>query len=237
MAGGEYNLEELFKLLKAEANAAPYITEAFEDSQIRTELNQAIDSKSLTFSDAVSKCSVCQGIPRQPTSLRECGHIGCESCLMQVLVTHNNSQLPIGSAQCPTCRIVYQARSLVPFVAWPLMQQQTWKMIRVKCGKALCDYVKDPVRVVEHEHSECEHRIVRCPCEMCRFYGSFREVRTHTETCQYLYIYCTKCAFLINYVRRAEHDCIKSLTRHIESKHRKPLQTCIINQHFVEICV
>ena len=54
-------------------------------------------------------CSVCLGIPREPCSLLRCGHVGCEKCLMEDLVTGNsqnvfNNYLEIGTKACPQCR-------------------------------------------------------------------------------------------------------------------------------------
>ena len=187
----------------------------FDDENVVMEINEAIKSDVLHFSESVWKCQVCMCVPRRPTYLKSCGHIGCEACLRKVIVTHNNKDLEFGTAQCPTCRALFDNFSFTPYEEWALALQQTWKCIRVRCGFHSCSFTSDPIAVVEHERALCEYRIIECPSSRCHFRASVAQVRAHAVTCEKVYVHCLKCGFPVRYITEKNHDCVTMMTEHI----------------------
>jgi hypothetical protein len=155
-------------------------------------------------------CSVCLGIPREPCSLLKCGHIGCEKCFMQYLVTGNSHNIftprdEIGSKPCPLCRLVYNAKDVTRFAAWPNFAKNVWGKMCMSCEN--CEFTDSPMSVVDHERTSCIMRRVQCPG--CPAIATVNEMIDHALQCKHVLVYCVRCGYPIRYQLRDLHDCGK----------------------------
>lgn len=191
-------------------------TESFDDDSILFGLTARKHDLIYPLSESVWKCQICKGLPRRPYSLHGCGHIGCETCFRKVLVTHNNSNLAIGVAECPSCRGAFSASDLLPHEQWPLPMLQFWKCIRVKCEAGSCDFIGDPFSVVAHEVKDCIFRTISCITQDCQYAGTASDVAEHLKTCPHLFVYCYCCSYPVRYVDLVKHDCVTMLNRYVQ---------------------
>jgi len=155
-------------------------------------------------------CSVCLGIPREPCSLLRCGHIGCEKCFMEYLVTGNSQnvfspRLEIGTKACPQCREIYCVKDIVKFRSWPMLSKNLWTLMRMKCEN--CLFYGSPMTVVDHERNNCDLRRVQCPG--CPAIACVDETIKHALACKHVLVYCVECGYPIRYQLRDLHDCGK----------------------------
>jgi hypothetical protein len=68
---------------------------SFNDTNLVTPL----DHISINLSAAGWKCPICFGMPRQPVAIMTCGHVGCDTCLHEWMVTKPSADLRRTSVQ------------------------------------------------------------------------------------------------------------------------------------------
>ena len=157
-----------------------------------------------SISSSSWKCPICDGVPRTPVTLRDCGHLGCRKCFLEHLVSgHAGDTSPIGSKPCPRCQTLYWKDRLITHDHWPLFARQVWEMLAVKCAD--CDFVDNPITVTDHERRKCAKRRVVCPG--CAFVGRVEDTIKHASGCKSLMMYCVGCGYPILYQNHSTHDC------------------------------
>jgi hypothetical protein len=118
---------------------------SFNDTNLLTPL----DHSSINLSAAGWKCPVCFGMPRQPVAIMTCGHVGCDSCLHQWMVT--NPSADFTTHKCPTCRTQFKKHEMLRYGQWPLLMKHAWGLARAR--RENCDFVGSPDRMLEHERT------------------------------------------------------------------------------------
>jgi hypothetical protein len=170
---------------------------SFNDISLLTPL----DHSTINLSAAGWKCPICFGMPRQPVAIMTCGHVGCDSCLHEWMVT--NPSADFTTHKCPTCRTQFKKYEMLRYGQWPLLMKHAWELARVRCEK--CDFVASPDRMLEHERKSCAMRVVSCPS--CTFYADVEAVCDHALTCHRIVVNCIRCGYPIRHTRHMLHDC------------------------------
>ena len=153
---------------RSSAAVSRMATCSFNDVNLVTPL----DHNTINFSAAGWKCPICFGMPRQPVAIMTCGHVGCDTCLHEWMVT--NPSADFTTHKCPTCRTHFKRSDMLRYGQWPLLMKHTWELARVRCEN--CDFESSPDRMLEHERKSCEKRAVTCPsCSvLCKRGGGVR---------------------------------------------------------------
>ena len=172
-------------------------TYSFNDANLVTPL----DHNTINFSAAGWKCPFCFGMPRQPVAIMTCGHVGCNTCVHEWMVT--NPSADFTTHKCPTCRTHFKATDLLRYGQWPLLMKHAWELARVRCEN--CDFTSSPDRMLEHERKNCEKRAVTCPS--CSFCADVETVCAHALTCHHVVVNCVGCNYPVRHTRHMLHDC------------------------------
>ena len=181
---------------------------SIDDTKIRRPLSAAFHPSVFSPSENEGICSICLGLPLSPVSLRKCGHIFCEQCIRQHLVTYNeHDRLPIGTAKCPVDRVTFTATSILDFVDWPHVLRKLWNTMVVECDHP-CDFTGSPDQYMTHRNSvHCQKRGILCPGQECRVIGPASVVANHVENCRHVVVYCVACRYPVKYRDLAQHIC------------------------------
>jgi len=182
---------------------------SFDDDKVVSSLDLSMKHPD-SFSETSWKCSICFGIPREAVSLKVCGHVGCFTCFNQVLATDNSSPRFDSPGRevkrpCPVCRTMFDDYDVVGYNEWPLLAKQVWAQLRIKCEA--CEFVSDPISLLQHERSTCAHR--RLKCTGCWFAGTESVIVTHMLQCKDTMVNCILCGYPIRLIEQAKHSCAR----------------------------
>lgn len=183
-------------------------------------------------------CSICRGIPREPTMLSRCGHLFCEICIIK---WHQNraNQFDETAAPfrkfcpCPSCRDEFIWKvGMRTFGEWNYLTKQLYMgSMKVHCPYqcaldaeqashikprllAICPTFWDsPVNVYGHEMFQCPLRPVKCPNEGCNTVQPYYMIAGwHFQNCRQYRVFCPKgCGIPVRLHSKAKHDCLRSL--------------------------
>ena len=174
--------------------------------------------------DAFWVCGACLGVPRMPASL-ECGHISCEVCLRQIVISHASYELPVGFGSCPRCRFVFSLDKMTPFRALPGVTKIQWQAMKFRCAPDMdpiemrnhkiqqCGFVGQFVDFLEHERTGCPNRIVYCPSAGCGVKAIMAEMVEHYATCDKAKVFCSTCGMAVLFRQLEHHNCLETLQR------------------------
>ena len=110
-------------------------------------------------------CSLCKGIPRHPTTLENCGHIFCETCIekhFEITARNGSIGLSFGrTAPCPICREPYKIHSLILFNKFSPWAKLVYQSLSLKCPLK-CPFIGNPLEMDEHQTFNCPLRTIKC---------------------------------------------------------------------------
>ena len=202
-AGDPYRLVIMAHVRNLFASAPPNCS--FSDNKLIRTLDtgmlDAATSAPIIFSPGIWKCPICIGVPRQPVTLTTCGHLYCDGCVHQLMVTNRSTDFT--THKCCNCRTHFKRNDLSRYGQWSLLSKQTWALIRVQCES--CDFISSPEDMVHHERVQCPSRVVTCPG--CWFSGTVEDVCNHALQCNSVLVNCIRCGYPIRHTRRDLHDC------------------------------
>jgi len=193
----------LAALYESRSFDAENVLHTFETEFVSVKTNEPL---SCVIAESGYKCSICVGMPRNPVTLRDCGHIGCNRCFIDCLnLSRASDTRPPGFQPCPICRRPFAKEDLIPLSCWPFFAQQLWSLNTVKCVG--CDFSGTTTDVTRHERYTCKKRSVKCPA--CVFVGACDDVLKHVIQCKSLMVYCIGCGYPVLYTDWKIHSCSK----------------------------
>ena len=163
------------------------------------------------------QCAICQCIPRQPVSIKQCGHCFCECCIEKQLDSQSKQSTGYSGhhvkLNCQICKVSYTGKDLTPFEQLPVPLRKAYRLMKLKCPYG-CPFTGDPQKMDEHQGYDCELREVKCPSIGCEVILPFHLLRDqHIAPCDMLMIYCTKCFLPVKREMILEHNCMERLAR------------------------
>jgi len=148
-------------------------------------------------------CTICEGLPRKPVSLKLCGHLFCEGCMRSYIESHRR----VFIIPCPVCKKQFKIhKHLQPFGSFQQWAQGIYKSIQVKC--AYCAEYKGNVQDVdEHQRYLCKMRRIKCPNDGCTFIDAENQMGDHVAKCPNLARHCPGCFLPVMECEEKDHIC------------------------------
>jgi hypothetical protein len=141
----------------------------------------------------VIKCDFCYEVPREVVEAKCCSRIYCWNCIFD-------------NSICK-CGCIINSEQVVVV---PELQQIIDDSVVDYCINVGCNYSGSGKQVREHKNV-CEYRIVPCPAdENCGSFA-FRDLVSHSASCQYSYVSCEVCgSFNMRHLLK-NHYCPEAL--------------------------
>ena len=178
------------------------------------EAGYSLDSLISKVDPVELKCSICQGIPKEPIELNACGHLYCKACIYHHTAI-NGKMTPVNGMfvkedRCPLCRkAFYPQTGIRQFKDFQPTLSRLYKSLEIRCGNE-CGFISDPFSMDEHLMYDCCERVVRCPNYKCPIILKFQELEAHHfPQCPRFRYHCPKCLLLIELKEPDTHDCFE----------------------------
>ena len=164
--------------------------------------------------DGTSLCVICQGYPRKPTTLDNCGHLFCEPCItkwFEMRAAPHGLFNTIKTAPCPACRSPFQNGEILTWDVWQKWAQLMYNAKVIRCPFD-CGFKGTASEVDKHQVRACPNRKIDCPVDGCRVRGPADWIeKEHFPRCPFLRIYCEKCRLPVLASTLSTHDCVTRL--------------------------
>ena len=162
-------------------------------------------------------CPICHGIPRQPVSLKTCGHFFCECCIDQVMQLKRKQHPDACSrslmSECAVCKKPFSSTCPIPFEELSIALKKMYHLVKLHCPYG-CNFIGDPREMDEHQSFQCEFREVTCPSVRCGEKMTFQKLRDdHLAKCTRLMVYCDRCNLAVSRKWLENHDCMRRMAR------------------------
>ena len=162
-------------------------------------------------------CGICQGLPRRPASLAQCGHLFCELCLKRLIDEFMKTHLRYEVIPCPLCRIPFPVYGILTFGQFQFWSQALYKAIQVKCPSG-CGFKGNAIDVDNHQVFLCPKRRIKCPNETCQIIMPACDMEErHLQDCPLLLMTCPGCLLTVKKSELTKHNCQQKLAEAVTS--------------------
>ena len=190
------------KLPNVEANSAEFES-GFDESCMRS-----------GFASNYFMCSICEGFPRHPITLRKCGHLFCELCIKEQFDRNSKVAPPfmtLRNAPCPSCTNRFMLGDIKLFEDFDLWAQGVYKATILNCPYG-CGFSGNAFDVDHHQVYQCRRRKVQCPNEGCGHVLPACDMELiHFATCPNLRIHCHDCNLPVLVSEINSHNCVRRM--------------------------
>ena len=162
-------------------------------------------------------CGICQGLPRRPASLSQCGHLFCEVCLKRLIQEFMKTHTRYEGIPCPLCRDIFHTYGIITFGRFQFWSQALYKAIQVKCPSG-CGFKGNAIEVDHHQVFLCPKRRIKCPNESCQIIMPACEMEErHLHDCPFLLVSCPGCFLPVKTDELKTHSCSQKLAEAVTS--------------------
>ena len=171
-------------------------------------------------------CTICQGLPKFPIELKECGDTYCYDCISDFITRAFKICTFRSNIPCPNCKHDFRPEEIELFEAKSRALFRIFTSLNVRCSYG-CGLLKGPKTLIEHEMFQCPKRPVNIP-NGCSLNGTRltipdKEMEVHLESCPSRLVYCNKC-HLPKQMSEKKHACVKALTDTIKCMFNRIIQ-------------
>lgn len=141
------------------------------------------------------QCVLCKGIFNIPV-IDSCGHIFCNCCYQQYLLTQN---------QCPITSLELPHKPIHVTLIESIINNQL-----IKCSNHLigCDWQGKVSELNHHITEECLKQTILCPFNECGLYFLREALNEHLFICDYREAKCVYCKMQMPFISIRNHDLI-----------------------------
>ena len=166
------------------------------------------------FASNYFMCSICEGFPRRPITLKKCGHLFCELCIKDHFDHNSKVAAPfmtLRNATCPSCTTRFMLGDIKLFEEFDLWAQGVYKCTILNCPYG-CGFTGNAFEVDKHQVYTCRRRKIACPNEGCGHVLPACDMEAlHFSTCPNLRVFCHECKLPVLLLELSTHNCLRRM--------------------------